>query len=53
MGETVEDVSRFLDHSSLVVTTTYLRRLEGQEEAVRSDDRDRRCSRSQESRSAS
>ena len=29
-GESVEDVSRFLDHSSLAVTTTYLRRLEGQ-----------------------
>jgi integrase len=29
-GESVEDVSRFLDHSSLEVTTTYLRRLEGQ-----------------------
>jgi integrase len=24
-GETVEDVSRFLDHSSLAVTTVYLR----------------------------
>jgi len=31
-GEGVEDVSRFLDHSSLAVTTTYLRRLEGQED---------------------
>jgi integrase len=31
-GESIEDVSRFLDHSSLVVTTTYLRRLEGQED---------------------
>ena len=31
-GESVEDVSRFLDHSSLQVTTTYLRRLEGQED---------------------
>ncbi len=30
-GESVEDVSRFLDHSSLAMTTTYLRRLEGQE----------------------
>jgi integrase len=29
-GETVEDVSRFLDHSSLTVTTVYLRRLEGE-----------------------
>jgi integrase/recombinase XerC len=28
-GETVEDVSAFLDHSSLAVTSTYLRRLEG------------------------
>ena len=32
VGETVEDVSRFLDYSSLAVTTTYLRRLEGQED---------------------
>jgi site-specific recombinase XerD len=31
-GETVEDVSRFLDHSSLAVTTVYLRRLEGQQD---------------------
>ena len=31
-GESVEDVSRFLDHSSLATTTTYLRRLEGQED---------------------
>jgi integrase len=31
-GETVEEVSQFLDHSSLAVTTTYLRRLEGQED---------------------
>lgn len=31
-GEPVEEVSRFLDHSSLGVTTTYLRRLEGQED---------------------
>jgi integrase len=30
VGESVEDVSRFLDHSSLTVTTVYLRRLEGQ-----------------------
>jgi integrase len=29
-GETVEAVSSFLDHSSLAVTSTYLRRLEGQ-----------------------
>ena len=32
VGETVEDVSRFHDHSSLAVTTVYLRRLEGQED---------------------
>ena len=31
-GESIEDVSRFLDHSSLAVTTVYLRRLEGQED---------------------
>ena len=31
-GESIEDVSRFLDHSSLGVTTTYLRQLEGQED---------------------
>jgi len=31
-GETVKEVSRFLDHSRLAVTTTYLRRLEGQED---------------------
>ena len=31
-GESIEDVSRFLDHSSLAVTTMYLRRLEGQED---------------------
>lgn len=31
-GESVEDVSLFLDHSSLAVTTVYLRRLEGQED---------------------
>ncbi|HWO72241.1 MAG TPA: site-specific integrase, partial [Dehalococcoidia bacterium] len=31
-GESVEEVSRFLDHSNLAVTTTYLRRLEGQED---------------------
>jgi site-specific recombinase XerD len=33
VGESVEDVSRFLDHSSLAVTTVYLRRLEGQEDS--------------------
>jgi len=31
-GETVEDVSCFLDHSSLAVTTVYLRRLEGEQD---------------------
>ncbi len=31
-GESVEDVSRVLDHFSLAVTTVYLRRLEGQED---------------------
>jgi integrase/recombinase XerC len=29
-GESIESVSSFLDHSSLAVTTVYLRRLEGQ-----------------------
>ncbi len=33
-GESIEDVSRFLDHSSLAVTTTYRRRLEGQEDGT-------------------
>jgi len=31
-GESVEAVSSFLDHSSLAVTTVYLRRLEGVED---------------------
>ncbi len=31
-GQTVEEVSRFLDHSSLAVTSVYLRRLEGDED---------------------
>jgi integrase len=31
-GESIEAVSSFLDHSSLAVTTVYLRRLEGQED---------------------
>ena len=31
-GETVEDVSMFLNHSSLAVTTVYLRRLEGEQD---------------------
>ena len=31
-GESIEDVSRFLDHNSLAVTTIYLRRLEGQDD---------------------
>ena len=29
-GEPIESVSAFLDHSSLAVTTVYLRRLEGE-----------------------
>jgi integrase len=33
VGESVEEVSRFLDHSSLAVTTVYLRRLEGEGDA--------------------
>ena len=33
VGESVEDVSRFLDHANLAVTTIYLRRLEGEEDA--------------------
>jgi integrase len=28
-GQSVEEVSQFLDHSSLAVTSVYLRRLEG------------------------
>jgi len=32
VGETVEQVSSFLDHANLAVTTTYLRRLEGEED---------------------
>ena len=32
VGESIEQVSGFLDHSSLGVTTVYLRRLEGQED---------------------
>jgi len=32
VGESIESVSQFLDHTSLGVTTTYLRRLEGQED---------------------
>ncbi len=31
-GESIEEVSRFLDHSSLGVTTVYLRRLEGEQD---------------------
>ena len=31
-GETVEDVSQFLDHNSLAVTTVYLRKLEGKQD---------------------
>ena len=36
-GETVEQVSSFLDHSSLAVTTVYLRRLEGVEDRAWAD----------------
>ena len=32
VGESVEQVSSFLDHANLAVTTTYLRRLEGEED---------------------
>jgi len=32
VGEAVEEVSRFLDHANLAVTSTYLRRLEGEED---------------------
>jgi integrase/recombinase XerC len=32
-GQSIEDVSAFLDHSSLAVTTVYLRRLESQADA--------------------
>ena len=32
VGESIESVSQFLDHTSLGVTTTYLRRLEGQQD---------------------
>jgi Phage integrase family. len=31
-GASIEAVSSFLDHSSLAVTSVYLRRLEGQED---------------------
>ena len=31
-GESIESVSQFLDHSSLAVTSVYLRRLEGVED---------------------
>jgi hypothetical protein len=31
-GESIESVGQFLDHSSLAVTTVYLRRLEGVED---------------------
>ena len=33
-GESIEQVSRFLDHSSLAVTTVYLRQLEGDRDTV-------------------
>ena len=32
VGESIESVCQFLDHSSLAVTTVYLRRLEGEED---------------------
>jgi site-specific recombinase XerD len=32
VGQCIEEVSQFLDHSSLAVTTTYLRRLEGEKD---------------------
>ncbi len=32
-GESIEEVSRFLDHSSLAVTTVYLRRLDGERDS--------------------
>ena len=32
VGDSIEEVSGFLDHSSLAVTSVYLRRLEGQED---------------------
>lgn len=32
VGQSIEELSQFLDHSSLAVTTTYLRRLEGIED---------------------
>ena len=31
-GESIETVSQFLDHSSLAVTSVYLRRLEGEQD---------------------
>ena len=33
-GESVEQMSRFLDHSSLAVTTVYLRQLEGERDTA-------------------
>ena len=33
-GESIESVGSFLDHSSLAVTSVYLRRLEGQTDAT-------------------
>ena len=33
-GESLEQVSRFLDHSSLAVTTVYLRQLEGDRDST-------------------
>jgi len=36
-GDSIEAVSAFLDHSSLAVTTVYLRRLEGAEDRAWAD----------------
>ena len=36
-GESIESVSQFLDHSSLAVTSVYLRRLEGEVDRTWSD----------------
>jgi integrase len=44
VGESVEAVSRFLDHSNLAVTTTYLRRLEGEQSRTTAGGRSPRCS---------
>lgn len=36
-GASIETVSAFLDHSSLAVTSVYLRRLEGETDLIRPD----------------